>query len=249
MDGAHIALMAVAAAGAGLVNAVAGGGSLITFPALLACGMPALPANVTNTVALCPGYLGATLAQRRDLAGQGRRALAILPAAAVGGAGGALLLLATGESGLDVAVPFLLVFAAALIALQDRLRAGLIAHRRAGAERWAVAPVMAAAVYGGYFGAAMSVIVLGSLAVVLDDSLVRLNALKQAVALVVNIAAAFVFAIVAHVDWLTVAVMAVASLAGGVLGGIVASRVPAGLLRALVVALALAVAAVYFARL
>jgi uncharacterized membrane protein YfcA len=248
MDPAHLALVAAAAVAAGFVNAIAGGGSLVTFPALVACGVPALVANVTNTVALCPGYLGATWTQRRELAGQGRRALLVLPVAAVGGVAGGLLLLATGVAAFEHVVPFLLVFAAVLLAIQDPLRRWITARSRGRSEAWALAPVALAAVYGGYFGAGMSVIVLAALAIVLDDTLVRVNALKQSVALAVNASAAVVFAIVGDVQWLAAGVMAVAALAGGMLGGALASRVPPRLLRVLVVGLALAVAAVYFAR-
>ncbi|HTR51294.1 MAG TPA: sulfite exporter TauE/SafE family protein [Kofleriaceae bacterium] len=246
MDAPQLALVAAAAAGAGAVNAIAGGGSLVTFPVLVACGMPALAANVTNTVALCPGYLGATIAQRRELAGQGVRAAIVLPVAAAGGVAGAGLLIATGEAAFERVIPALLVFAAVLLALQARLRTWL-AGRAHGTHREliAAAPVGLAAVYGGYFGAGMSVIVLAALAVVLDDSLVRINALKQAVSLAVNVAAAIAFAFVGHVDWVVAGVMAGAALVGGVVGGAVASRVPANVLRWLVVAVALAMAVYY----
>ncbi|HUJ59824.1 MAG TPA: sulfite exporter TauE/SafE family protein [Kofleriaceae bacterium] len=249
MDVAHVALVGGAAFAAGLVNAIAGGGSLITFPALVACGVPEVVASLTNTVALCPGYLGATVAQRRELAGQGARAAWILPAGALGGAAGALLLLATGEAAFDVVVPFLLVFAAALLGVQDRLRRRIGAARGHAALPWAALAVALAAVYGGYFGAGLGVIVLAALAVALDDTLTRLNALKQVVSLVVNVAAALVFVISGRVDWPVAAVMAAAALIGGALGGALASRVPASLLRVAVVALALAVAIYYFARL
>jgi len=249
VDVAHVALVGGAAFAAGLVNAIAGGGSLITFPALVACGVPEVVASLTNTVALCPGYLGATVAQRRELAGQGARAAWILPAGALGGAAGALLLLATGEAAFDVVVPFLLVFAAALLGVQDRLRRRIGAARGHAALPWAALAVALAAVYGGYFGAGLGVIVLAALAVALDDTLTRLNALKQVVSLVVNVAAALVFVISGRVDWPVAAVMAAAALIGGALGGALASRVPASLLRVAVVALALAVAIYYFARL
>ena len=240
-------LVGAAAAAGGAVNAIAGGGSLLTFPALLACGVPAVTASATNTVAMCPGYLGATWAQRRELAGQGRRALAILPAAALGGAAGALLLLRTGEAAFDVVVPFLLVFAVALLAFQDRIRARLHAVTRSDAL--AAVSCGLAAVYGGYFGAGLGVIVLAALAIVVGDTLVRLNALKQAISLAVNVTAATVFLVIADLDAVTVVVMAVGSLAGGVAGGAIASRVSATLLRALVVTIGLAVAAVYFVKL
>jgi uncharacterized protein len=249
---AHIALIAAAAIAGGMVNAIAGGGSLLTFPALLATGMPAVQASLTNTVAMCPGYFGATIAQRGLLVGQARRAVWILPAGAVGGIGGGLLLLAGGEGAFDVVVPFLLVFAALLLAMQPRLRDALAARAKRGrrhSDAWAALPIGLAAIYGGYFGAAMGVIVLAALAAVLDDDLVRVNALKQTVSLVVNVAAAIVFVVVGHVAWLAAAVMAGGALVGGLVGGAIASRVPPGLLRAVVIACALAVAAYYFSRL
>ncbi len=259
----------VAACAGGVVNAIAGGGSLITFPVLVACGVPAVTASVTNTIAMCPGYFGATIAQRRELAGQGARLVWILPAGALGGIGGALLLLRTGESAFDVVVPFLITFAVALLAFQDRLRRFIVAHTKAtsslidphrhsavltaghGARPSRVPAILVgiAAIYGGYFGAGLGVIVLAALAVVIDDSLVKINAIKQAVSLAVNFAAAVVFLAVAHVDLAIVLVMAATSLVGGVLGGAIASRVSARVLRAIVIVVGLGVAAVYFAKL
>ncbi|HEU0033412.1 MAG TPA: sulfite exporter TauE/SafE family protein [Kofleriaceae bacterium] len=244
-----LALVAAAAFAAGLVNAIAGGGSLITFPALVAVGLSSVVASLTNTVALCPGYLGATIAQRKDLAGQRGRLVRILPFAALGGVAGAVLLLTTDERAFDVVVPFLILFAAILLAVQKRLQAWLGGRRHAqhGIALAALA-VLLAAVYGGYFGAGLGVIVLAALAVVLADTLTRINAIKQSVSLVVNVSAAAVFLGSGRVDWPIAGVMLVASLAGGALGGMIASKIPAAVLRWLVVTLALAVAGVYFAR-
>ena len=250
-DPASLATAAGAAFAAGLVNAIAGGGSLITFPTLVALGLPPVTANITNTVALCPGYLGGALGQRRDLAGQGRRAALILPAAALSGLGGALLLLRTGDRTFEVAIPFLLLFAALLVAVQDPLRAWLLGTGRpagARAERWAAVPIAIAGVYGGYFGAGVGVIFLAALGLVITDSLARISALKQLVSLVVNLAAAGVFLASGRIEWPFVAVMAGAALAGGALGGRVASRIPARVLRATVVVLGVALAIVYFVR-
>jgi uncharacterized membrane protein YfcA len=250
MDALRVALIGGAALAAGLVNAIAGGGSLISFPALVAAGLPALTANVTNTVALCPGYFGGTFAQRRDLVGQRRRLAMLLPASVVGGAAGALLLLRTGERAFEIFVPFLLLFAAALLAFQARLRAFVTGReRRAHGEAWAIVPVGIAAVYGGFFGAALGVIVLAALVVVVDDSLTRLNALKQLVSLAVNVSAAAVFLFSGRIDWTITLVMASAALVGGAIGGTIASRVPAKLLRWVVIVVALGMSAVYFARL
>src|SRR5262249_54481629 len=122
MDAVHIALIGAAAFAGGLINAIAGGGSLITFPALVAAGLPGLTASMTNTVAMCPGYLGATVAQRRDLAGQGALALRLLPICVVGSLAGAWILLHTSARAFHMTVPFLLLFAAGLLAMQGRLR-------------------------------------------------------------------------------------------------------------------------------
>lgn len=253
MSGLDYLLVVCAAVAAGAVNALAGGGTLITFPMLTAVGVPAVAANVTNTVALCPGYLGATFAQSKDLAGQRRRLWLVLPAGAVGGIVGGILLLNTEERLFRALVPFLILLASALLAVQEPVRAWLV--RRSGrsgrsglSERAAVIPVVLAAVYGGYFGAGLSVIVLAVLALTLDDSLTRLNALKQGVAFATNVAAAVFFLFSGQVLWTVAAVMAVGALAGGVLGGRLAGRVKPSLLRAIVVIIGVVVAAIYFVR-
>lgn len=252
MDAAHVAMVAGAAFAGGAVNAIAGGGSLITFPTLVAVGLPPVLASVTNTVALCPGYLGATIAQRKDLTGQGRRLALLLPAGAVGGALGAYALLHTSARAFDVIVPFLILVAALLVGAQDWLRKRLLARVSTGhAETLAILTVGAAAIYGGYFGAGLGVMILAALGAIIGDGLVRLNALKQAVSLSVNVTAALAFVIWAHdrVDWTVTAIMAGAALAGGAAGGAVASRIPAKVLRALIVVLGVTVAGVYFTRL
>jgi uncharacterized membrane protein YfcA len=254
-DPASLAAVAGAAFAAGAVNAIAGGGSLISFPTLVAVGLSPVTASITNTVALCPGYLGATLGQRRDLAGQRRRAAYLLPIAAAAGLAGGLLLLRTDDRAFAAAVPFLLLAAAVLVGVQDPLRAWLFgggrdrgaahAHR---AEAWAGLPVALAGVYGGYFGAGMGVMILAALGVVLGDTLQRINALKQLVSLAVNVAAAGLFLWSGRIDWACAGVMAGAALAGGALGGRVASRVPARALRRIIVVLGVALAIVYFVR-
>jgi uncharacterized membrane protein YfcA len=250
LDVASVVLVAAAALAGGFVNAIAGGGSLLTFPALIAIGLPPVIASLTNTVALCPGYLGATIAQRRELAGQRARMWQVLPAGAIGGIAGALLLLYTDERAFDVIVPFLILFAGGLLALQEPLKRWLEKHghtQRAAA--FAAIPVGLGAIYGGYFGAGLGVIVLASLAVAYADSLTRINALKQSVSLVVNVAAAIVFLFSQRVDWAVAGIMFVAALAGGAIGGAVASKVPPAVLRWIVVVTAIGVAGVMFARL
>ena len=250
MDPSHIVLIGLAAVAAGAINAIAGGGSLVSFPVLVATGMPSLIANVTNTVALCPGYLGATFAQRRELAGQGGRALRLVPLAIAGSLVGTWILLHTSEQSFDIVVPFLLVFAAGLLAAQGPLRAYL--RKRSSAAHsvaFAMLPVGLAAIYGAYFGAGLGVIIIATLAVTINDSLVRTNALKQLLSLVINICAAAVYIADGRIDWSVAAVVAAGALVGGVIGGKIVSRVPERAFRMVVIVIALAVAAVYFARL
>lgn len=246
--------LALAAVAAGLVNALAGGGTLITFPVLTAVGVPNVAASITNTVALCPGYFGATLAQRADLKGQERRLRWLVPASIVGGILGGLALLYSGEKLFKTLVPFLILMASGLMAVQDPLRAWLQrrAKQRGGAtalpEAGAALPVALAAVYGGYFGAGLSVIVLATLGLILDDTLTRLNALKQAISLSVNVAAALFFVFTGQVVWLAAGVMAVGALLGGALGGRLAGRIKPQTLRYVVIAIGVIVAVIYFVR-
>lgn len=253
MDPWRYLLVGLAAVAAGMVNALAGGGTLITFPALLAVGVPPVVANVTNTVALCPGYLGATLAQGRDLQGQKRRLWLFLPAGALGGVIGGILLLNTGEKLFTALVPFLILAASALLAAQEPLRRWLLRRSRKegtrkAADPWAVVPVGLAAVYGGYFGAGLSVIVLAVLALLLDDSLTRLNALKQFIAFSANVAAAVLFAFSGQVWWSVALAMAVGAVLGGALGGRLAGRIPPAVLRWIVVTIGVVVAVIYLVR-
>jgi hypothetical protein len=240
-----LALAALAAVGAGAVNALAGGGTLLTFPTLTALGLPAVAANVTNTIALAPGHLGATLAQRKDLAGQRALVLRLVPAALLGGLAGGLLLLLLSERVFQQLVPWLILFAAALLAVQDRVRAWLLRRLGVRARRShaaaAVPAVFAASIYGGYFGAGLSVIVLAVLGLLIDDSLTRLNATKQAIGFAANTAAAVLFLFSGEVHWPAAAVMTVGAVVGGALGGRLASRVRPATLRLVVVAVGVVV--------
>jgi len=251
-SGWDLLLAGLAAVAAGAVNALAGGGTLITFPALIALGIPAVAANVTNTVALCPGYIGGTLAQRQDLRGQGRRLWRLLPAGALGGVVGGLLLLETGEKSFRALVPWLILGASVLLAVQGPVRAWLVRrlgeHHGARLERVAWLPVLLASVYGGYFGAGLSVIVLAALGLTLSDSLTRLNALKQTISFAVNVAAAVFFVFSGEVVWPVALVMAVGALLGGTLGGRFAGRIRPATLRWTVVAIGICVSLAYFVR-
>lgn len=250
LTGLDLLLITLAAVAGGAVNALAGGGTLITFPMLTAVGLPAVAANVTNTVALCPGYLGATLAQANDLRDQQRRLRLLVPISILGGIIGGFLLLNTGEKLFRAMVPYLILLASGLLAVQEPVRAWLVKRsQRPGAkplsEAGAILPVGLAAVYGGYFGAGLSVIVLAVLGLSLDDNLTRLNALKQAIALSVNLAAAIFFLFSGQVVWLAALVMAVGALLGGALGGRLAGRIKPGTLRRVVVVIGVSVAIIY----
>ncbi len=276
MSGLDFLLIGLAAVAAGLVNALAGGGTLITFPALVAVGVPAVVANVTNTVALCPGYLGATLAQSKDLQGQAGRMRLLLPASLLGGILGGYLLLHTSEKLFTRLIPFLILLAVLLLASNDPVRAWLARRRKArdaapadsapdgsdvhipGPKNGALKPflrtllpslpIFVAAIYGGYFGAGLSVIVLAVLGTLIDDTLTRLNALKQSISFSVNIAAAIFFLFSGKVVWSAALVMAIGALLGGALGGRLAGRIKPAVLRWLVVGVGLVVAVIYFVK-
>lgn len=246
-------IAALAAIAAGLINALAGGGTLITFPVLMALGIPAVSANVTNTVALCPGYLGGTLAQSQDLQNQKKRLWVLLPAGILGGLVGGILLLQTGEKLFTNLVPFLILLASTLLAIQNPVRKWLTRRQEQGkakavSETWAFFPVFLAAIYGGYFGAGLSVIILAVLGLIMNENLTRLNALKQGVAFVTNVAAALFFVFSGKVDWLVALIMAIGALLGGALGGRLASKIKPVTLRWIVVTIGFTVGIIYLWR-
>jgi uncharacterized membrane protein YfcA len=251
---ADFVVVGLAALAAGLVNALAGGGTLISFPVLTAVGLPAVAANVTNTIALCPGFLGGTIAQADDLRGQRVRLWRAVPAGAVGGLLGGWLLLNTGESVFEALVPYLILGACALLAVQGQRRIWLVEYmaRRRGtrrsAEALAALVIGIAAIYGGYFGAGLGVLLLATVGLVLEATLTRLNALKQVIALSTNVAAALFFVFSDQVVWSVVLIMAVGSLLGGALGGRVAGRIRPETLRMLVIIIGLIAAGFYLTR-
>jgi uncharacterized protein len=241
---------------ASAVNAVAGGGSLITFPTLLAIGLPPVSANVTNSVAVAPGYIASVYGSRTDLAEvAGRRGRAelfrLLPTAVLGTAVGCALLLATPARAFEIIVPFLVLGAAAALAFQQRLRA-LVGHPRdlsPRRQRFALhAMVGAGAVYGGYFGAALGVMLVAALALVLDETLAHVTALKNAISAVVGVATVVAFAIFGPVDWAAVAVLIPATVVGGYAGARLARRLPATTLRIAIVTVGVVVGVVLLLR-
>ena len=251
MTGAEAALVAVAGFLAGAVNAVAGGGSLISFPALVAVGLPTLDANVTNTTAVWPGYLGSATAYRRELADQGHRLRALGLTAALGGVAGSAILLVAPDAVFDAVVPFLVLAGSLLLALQPRIAAVVRARAADDAREHPVqlhVALFLAAVYGAYFGGGLGVILLAVLGIYVADHLQRLNGLKSAMSLLINTIALVAFALFGPVDWAAVAVVAPASLAGGYAGARLARRLSPDALRSTVVVFGVVVAVWLFLR-
>jgi uncharacterized protein len=238
MDLGHVLLLIAAGFLAGGVNALAGGGSLITFPSLIAIGLPSVEANVTNSVSVFPGYVSSVVGSRADLAGQRRRLRTIVPAGVLGGIAGCALLLLTPARAFDLIVPFLVLAAAATLAFQDRLR-GLVGHPRALSPRRQMITlqtvVFVGAVYGGYFGAALGVMYVAALALVLDESLNRINALKNVLSASVGLVTLVVFAIFAPINWGAALTLAPATIVGGYAGARLARRLPARVLKIVIV--------------
>jgi uncharacterized membrane protein YfcA len=234
----------VAGLAAGAINTIVGSGSLITFPTLLAFGYPPVVANVSNTLGLVPGSFSGVIGYRRELVGQRDRIIRYGLAGGAGGLTGGLILLAAPESAFEAVVPFLILLACALMALQPRLSRFMATRRGAEASHpWGLlVAVFLTGIYGGYFGAAQGVILIALLAIFLTDDLQRLNGLKNWIAGVVNAVAAVLFILVAPVDYRVAALLAIGSIVGGQLGATIGRRLPAPVLRATVVSVGLIVA-------
>ena len=244
-------LIFFASVAAGFINAIAGGGTLITFPVLTAIGISPIAANVTNTIGLCSGILGGIYAQRRDFETQKKRLFKILPFSIVGGIVGGLILLNTRENSFRAIIPFLILTATCLLALQIPIKNWVVArmgkaHHGPANNTVMFLLVFLAAIYGGYFGAGLGVILLAVLGLVIDDSLTRLNVLKQAISFSVNIAAAIYFLFSGKVDWSIAAVMAIGAVCGGLIGGKLAGKIKPDFLRRIIVLIGLAVSVYYF---
>ena len=244
-----IFILFLAAGAAGAANAIAGGGTLISFPALLALGVPPIAANVTNAIALCPGYLGATIAQWRHVRDQRDRLWICLPAAVIGGLLGAAILLRTREHVFQALVPYMLLLGSLLLAIQDAVKRFAVRRSETHHRRQAIVATIAVAVgavYGGFFSAGMSVIILAVLALTLDDTITRLNALKQITSFAVNVAATVFFMFSDQVVWWAVGIMAVGALIGGAFGGRIAGKLHPTMLRWIVVCVGVGLAIYYW---
>jgi uncharacterized protein len=247
--------IAGAGAAAGLANAVVGSGTLITFPTLLARGYPPVTANVSNNIGLVLGGVSGSWGYRRELAGQRRRLLRLAPLSAIGSVVGALLLLRLPAEAFEAIVPVLIAVAVVLVVLQPRINRAVAARRaRAAAARGEAPPaegepagglvarlvlgggILVAGAYGGYFGAAQGVLLIGIMGPLLAESLQTVNGIKNVLSLVVNAVAAIVFTITAfdRVDWTVAALIAVGSLVGGMFGAALGRRLHPVVLRTVI---------------
>jgi uncharacterized membrane protein YfcA len=238
---AAVALLLVAGVSASAVNGVAGGGTLLSFPALLAVGLSPVVANVTNTVAIWPGYVSGALSYRHELRRDGARHRLLVVVSCAGAAVGTLLLLTAPAAVFHLLVPFLVLGATALLATQPAVTRLLARRQRRQLGRsgsfLVLAGVFGAAVYGGYFGGGLGIILFAILALGVDSDLQHLNGVKTLLAMVVNTVALLGFALFGPVDWVAAALVAPASVLGGVLGARLAQRLDPRLLRVGVVLL------------
>jgi hypothetical protein len=236
MDESRLIWVVLAAAIGGAINAIAGGGTLITFPALVGLGVPAIVANATSTVALWPGALGSMYGYRRELSGARAWAIRFAAPSLVGGLAGAVLLLRTPGERFDQIVPWLVLGATLLFLVQRPLMAALRDRSRAATP--AVDPASASptaalllfqfgvAVYGGYFGAGIGILMLAALGLMGFTNIHRMNGLKNWGGLCINVTAAATFAIRGFVDWPVAIAMAIGAIAGGYAGSRLAQKVP-----------------------
>lgn len=239
-----IVFVLLAGFAAGTINVVVGSGTLITFPVLLAIGYSPLVANVSNTLGLVPGSVAGAIGYREELKGRGAQLVRFGVASAAGGLVGALLLLMLPPEAFDVIVPVLVALAVILVAVQPLLSDRLKTVDRSDPTRqggpFLLGAIFATGIYGGYFGAAQGVILLGVMGLVLSDDLQEINAIKNVLASLVNAVAAAVFVVSADVAWGPVVLIAAGATAGGTLGARIGRRLPPRTLRAIVVVVGLA---------
>ncbi|KRB73935.1 hypothetical protein ASE01_18195 [Nocardioides sp. Root190] len=275
MSALELLAILLAGVGAGTINAVVGSGTLITFPTLLALGVPAVTANMSNSLGLVPGSVAGAVGYRRELVGQRARIVRLLVFSTSGGVLGAVLLLVLPPGAFEAVVPVLILLGVALVIVQPRL-SRYVAERaarretesggesgeeasapRPGAEpAWVLAAAFATGVYGGYFGAAQGVLLMGILGIGIGESLQRLNGVKNVLVAVVNGVAGLIFVVAAElglfgsdveIDWLIVLVIGVGAVIGGFLGAAVGRKLPPLALRSIIVVVGLVAVAIIVA--
>jgi uncharacterized protein len=249
-------MVAIVCAGfaAGGINSVVGSGTLITFPTLLAFGIPPVTANVSNNVGLVPGSFSAAFGYRRELRGQRARALRLGSASLLGGVVGAVLLLALPAAAFEGIVPALIVLGLLLVVFQRPVQTWVARrHEDLGGlpelgAAWVWPVVLLTGVYGGYFGAAQGVLLMAVMGIGVPETLQRLNGLKNLLAATVNAVAGIVFILVAHIDWAVAGLIAVGSVVGAQVGATLGRRLPDPALRAVIVVVGIVALAVFLSR-
>ncbi len=240
-------VLAAAGFGAGVINAIAGGGSLLSFPALLLTGMGSVAANATNTLAVWPGTVASTWAYRAHIADEKRRAVLLALPSAIGGLAGSWVLLHTSEKSFNAVVPWLILFACGLVALQVPIGRFVAFHKAQGEGRVPVALwviQLLVSFYGGYFGAGMGIVMLATMGILLPSSLQHANGLKLSCSLIINGVAALYFLGMGTASLPHAALMSAASILGGWAGAHLAQRLPARVMRIVVVTYGVALALV-----
>ncbi|HEY9481874.1 MAG TPA: sulfite exporter TauE/SafE family protein [Micromonosporaceae bacterium] len=242
MNGLEALLVLLAGVAAGTINTVVGSGTLITFPILLAVGLPPVTANVSNTVGLFSGSLVGAYGYRQELTGQRQRVQQLATASMIGAVIGAVLLLELPAAAFNAIVPVLIVIALVLVLFGKRLTTLLVRgrprHTEVTVTLWIV--TLLTGVYGGYFGAAQGVLLIGFFGLLLDEPIQRQNALKNVLAGLVNLVAAVVFVATAPIDWAAAGLLTVGSIAGGLLGAKIGRRLPGAALRGVIVVVGIA---------
>jgi len=249
-------VIGLAGLAAGTINTVVGSGTLITFPTLVAFGVPPVTANVSNTIGLVPGSWSGVVGYRRELSGQRSRVLRLGVASLLGGLAGAVLLLQLPESAFEAIVPVLILLGVVLVVLQPRISAWVAArHERLGRDSqrptgawWVWPAILLTGVYGGYFGAAQGVLLMAVMGIGIQETLQRLNGVKNVLAGIANTVAGLLFVLVADVDWLVVLLIGVGSVIGGQLGATIGRRLPAAALRGLIVLVGVAALVAFWLR-
>jgi uncharacterized protein len=251
----EVVAILVAGMAAGTINTVVGSGTLITFPTLLAFGVPPVTANVSNNLGLVPGSIAGAWGYRRELAGQRSRVLRLVSASVIGAFTGGVLLLTLPAGAFEAIVPVLILLGILLVIFQPRLSA-VVARR---AERrgttldhhgawWVWPAVLLAGVYGGYFGAAQGVLLMGILGIGVAETLQRSNAVKNVLAAFVNGVAGLLFAVAADVDWAVAGLIGLGAVVGGLLGANVGRRLPSLVLRVVIVVVGVVALTVFLLR-
>ncbi|MDO5692267.1 MAG: sulfite exporter TauE/SafE family protein [Pseudomonadota bacterium] len=244
-----LALLAAAAFAAGVLNAIAGGGTFLTFPALVWIGVPPIAANATSAFAVCPGYMGSALGFRQELAALPRALLLReVVLSALGGVAGALLLLVTPAKVFAGVVPWLLLFATVLFALGPRLARWAGGEHGGGLARWRGLGLLAVAVYGGYFNGGLGILLMALYLLVGEQRLNTVNALKNLNSFVLSMVSVIAFAIGGAIVWKPALLMAVFATLGGFAGARLARRLPVRVVRGIVIVTGLVMSALFFVR-